>query len=182
MRSDIVIVIGGSASGKSEFAEQLSLSKSGDKEVVYLATMRNTDPESLKRIEKHKRRRKDGEYYTIEEGRYLSSALLRVFPKGASCVLLEGLGTMVSNFMFGEDELCKLDSDHISELIIKEIIQLADISESLIIVSDNVFGDGNMYDEMTAKYIDVCGKVISSLSSDACNVYEVVAGIPIKIK
>ena len=51
----VTLVIGGAASGKSEYAEARALSLPGKR--VYLATMRPSDGECLARIEKHRLRR-----------------------------------------------------------------------------------------------------------------------------
>ena len=51
------LVIGGSASGKSEYAEQLILSLSEGAPVDYIATMKCSDEEVKQRIEIHKGRR-----------------------------------------------------------------------------------------------------------------------------
>ena len=49
------LVIGGAASGKSEFAQRLIEEDAGGRELVYLATMESKDSESLATIERHLR-------------------------------------------------------------------------------------------------------------------------------
>ena len=52
MRGRLILVIGGSGSGKSAFAERTLLSQ-GEGRPVYLATMDQRDEESLRRIQRH---------------------------------------------------------------------------------------------------------------------------------
>ena len=52
----LILVSGGSASGKSEFAESL-VTSSGLEKRIYLATMQVWDAESVRRVERHRQMR-----------------------------------------------------------------------------------------------------------------------------
>ena len=52
----------------------------------------------------------------------------------------------------------------------------------LVIVSNNVFEDGNVYDKTTMAYIRAMGRINQKLAEMADEVVEVVVGIPIVIK
>ncbi|MEE1041956.1 MAG: bifunctional adenosylcobinamide kinase/adenosylcobinamide-phosphate guanylyltransferase, partial [Lachnospiraceae bacterium] len=91
------LVIGGSASGKSEYAEQhvLSLStpektspQSGNR--IYIATMQPFGEDARARIARHHALRRDRGFVTIE--RYTDLSGLKV-PEGSS-VLLEDMGNL----------------------------------------------------------------------------------------
>ena len=58
------LVTGGAASGKSEYAESLAMRLPGRR--IYLATMRPADPESLARINRHRRLRQGRGFDTLE--------------------------------------------------------------------------------------------------------------------
>ena len=58
------LVIGGSASGKSEFAEQLTLSLDGPR--LYIATMEPFGVEAQARIARHRTARRERGFETIE--------------------------------------------------------------------------------------------------------------------
>ena len=77
------LVIGGSASGKSEYAE-------------HIATLYPWDQECVARIEKHRRARKNRGFETVE--RYTDLAGLEL-PTDSN-VLLEGLGSLLSNELY----------------------------------------------------------------------------------
>ena len=52
----------------------------------------------------------------------------------------------------------------------------------LVIVSNNVFEDGEIYDETTMAYIRAMGRINERLAAAADEVIEVIAGIPVVIK
>ena len=67
------IVYGGSASGKSSYAESFAMSLQGDGRLIYIATMYpykwNTteiDPETMQRINRHRAMRADKGFDTVE--------------------------------------------------------------------------------------------------------------------
>ena len=81
------LVIGGAASGKSEYAESLLLGAPGPR--YYLATMEPMeDAECRARIEKHRRQRAGKGFVTIERGVDLAGLAL----PARGDVLLEDLG------------------------------------------------------------------------------------------
>ena len=61
------LVIGGSASGKSEYAEELIISLAGDENIDYIAPMKAYDEESVKRIDAHRIRRFGKSFVTMEK-------------------------------------------------------------------------------------------------------------------
>ena len=60
----LTLVLGGSASGKSEYAESLVLQTTGPR--FYLATMQVWDAECAARVEKHRRMRAEKRFETVE--------------------------------------------------------------------------------------------------------------------
>ena len=65
----IVVVIGGSGSGKSAYAEKCLLAMEAEKK-HYIATMRVFDEEGEKRVEKHRTMRREKGFLTIEIFRF----------------------------------------------------------------------------------------------------------------
>ena len=64
----VILVTGGSGSGKSEFAERL-LTLLQKKNRIYIATMQPYGEESLERIRRHQLQRKDRGFTTVERYR-----------------------------------------------------------------------------------------------------------------
>ena len=94
----MILVTGGSGSGKSAFAEDQVVSF-GEAERVYIATMFPFDEESKKRVQRHRNMRSGKGFETIEC--YTDLAQVRV-SKG-STVLLECMSNLVANEMFQEN-------------------------------------------------------------------------------
>ena len=94
----LVVVTGGSGSGKSAFAEDRVLSF-GEARRIYIATMQAFDEESHRRIRRHRRMRAGKGFETIERYTELDELIL---PKNC-VVLLECMSNLVANEMFRED-------------------------------------------------------------------------------
>ena len=90
----LYFIIGGAASGKSEFAEQMVCALPGKR--LYIATMTAADEESLERIRKHRERRSGLGFETLECGENLAAAEI---PEGTNA-LLEDLSNLLANEMF----------------------------------------------------------------------------------
>ena len=103
----LVVVTGGSGSGKSAFAEDRVLSF-GEARRIYIATMQAFDEESHRRIRRHRRMRAGKGFETIERYTELDELIL---PKNC-VVLLECMSNLVANEMFREDGFHPEVSDH----------------------------------------------------------------------
>lgn len=169
----LTVVIGGSGSGKSAFAEQKILSF-GEKKRYYLATMEIFDEESRKRVEKHRRMRADKKFETIECPTHLED----VEVTEGSVVLLECMSNLVANEIFSPGGR-KNDTERV---ILDGIRRLMEAAEEIVVVTNSVFSDGYEYDIETKGYLECLGKVNAGMASLADEVYEVVCGIPIPIK
>jgi adenosylcobinamide kinase/adenosylcobinamide-phosphate guanylyltransferase len=82
--------------------------------------------------------------------------------------------------MFSEKE--PLDSKTVTDKIINGISILQEEFAHLVIVTNNVFEDGKLYDETTMQYINAMGEINTKLATMSDKVIEVVVGIPIIIK
>ncbi|MBE5871289.1 MAG: bifunctional adenosylcobinamide kinase/adenosylcobinamide-phosphate guanylyltransferase [Lachnospiraceae bacterium] len=182
----MILVIGGSASGKSAFAEKLAKEReSGGK--IYIATMKPCDAECKERIRKHRERRKEADYETVEcFGRSLMEA--RRDKHAGKTGLFECMSNYASNVMFGDYDpfhavtFTKEKLQSLSEEMVSELSALNDRLEELIIVTNDVFSDGNVYDEMTMSYLALLGLCNQKLADKADQVYEVVCGIAVRCR
>jgi adenosylcobinamide kinase/adenosylcobinamide-phosphate guanylyltransferase len=165
----LILVSGGAASGKSEYAEQLAVQQVAD-HFIYLATMEVWDEESRGRVERHRMLRQGKGFSTLEVPRALETVQV---PSG-SCVLLECLSNLTANELFGpqgmEGALDRI-TDGLSHLISQ--------SSSLVVVSNELFSDGITYAPETEAYLAVLAQLNRWLAERADYVYEVVCGIPI---
>ena len=91
----MILVTGGSGSGKSAFAEDCVVA-CGEMPRVYIATMYPFDEESRKRVKRHRDMRFGKGFDTVEC--YTGLSEVRV-PKGCT-VLLECMSNLVANEIF----------------------------------------------------------------------------------
>ena len=70
----LIFVYGGTASGKSAYAESLAASLAQPAPLIYLATMDASDPESLRRIARHRQQRAFAPFRTVEQPRGIGQA------------------------------------------------------------------------------------------------------------
>ena len=174
----LTLVSGGSASGKSEFAESLVL-QSGCGERYYLATMIPFDDECRRRIARHRKMRAQKGFVTIETPVDLASHLPEGAPQGR-CALLECMSNLVANELFSPEQA--VDGSAVEEKILAGVQQLCSRCEQVIVVTNELFSDGVRYDEGTQRYLAVLGRINCRLAQLADTVYEVAAGIPIRWK
>lgn len=168
----ISFIFGGSASGKSEYAETLACEFTGEK--IYLATMHATDQESKRRIKKHQTMRKDKNFHTIEMATNLSHFQ---WDTHVDVILLECLGTLVANELFQEEGVFP----SVCEKIQNDLMFLSTCCKHLIVVSVDIFQDGILYEEGTRSYMEQLGKIHQNLSNISDQVVEVVYSIPVPL-
>ena len=176
----LTLVIGGSASGKSEYAERHVTALPGER--IYIATMQPWDEECLARIAKHQKARAHRGFATIECYRDLDR--LRV-PEGSN-VLLECLSNLLANEYFAcpvptDTEIGSASADVIETTVarvMEGIRSLRAQCSHLTIVSNEIFSGGSDYEGDTLGYMKALGLINRALAAEADRVVEVVCGLP----
>lgn len=186
------IVYGGSASGKSSYAESFAVSLQGEGRLLYIATMYpykwNTteiDPETMQRIERHRAMRADKGFDTVECYRHVE----HIVAKRQDVLLLECMSNLLANEMYLEPD-SNAGSDMaetmspVSNKIVQALIDLSTRVQELVIVTNDVFSDGGSltYDESTREYVKNLAEINCALAREAATVTEVVCGIPVIVK
>lgn len=186
------IVYGGSASGKSSYAESFAMSLQGEGRLLYIATMYpykwNTteiDPETMQRIERHRAMRADKGFDTVECYRHVE----HIVAKRQDVLLLECMSNLLANEMYLEPD-SSAGSDMaetmspVSNKIVQALIDLSTRVQELVIVTNDVFSDGGSltYDESTREYVKNLAEINCALAREAATVTEVVCGIPVIVK
>ncbi len=167
------LVTGASASGKSAYAEDL-LVHAESTEKYYIATMHPWGAEGAARVKKHRAMREGKGFQTIEAFHTLEALKL---PQKCS-LMLECMSNLLANEQF---ELGGTDEE-ILDRIRQGIQNLRKQTETLIIVTNEIFSDGCCYDPETVRYIRLLGSINIWLAEEADTVTEVVYGIPIRQK
>jgi adenosylcobinamide kinase/adenosylcobinamide-phosphate guanylyltransferase len=199
------IVYGGSASGKSSYAESFAMSLQGDGRLLYIATMYpykwNTtelDPETIQRIERHRAMRADKGFDTVECYRHVE----HIVAKRQDVLLLECMSNLLANEMYLEQDsddggLAETMSEvektgvgmsetlsPVSKKIVQALVNLSTRVQDVVIVTNDVFSDGGSltYDESTREYVKNLAEINCALAREAATVTEVVCGIPVIVK
>lgn len=165
------LVIGGAASGKSQYAEGLVLA-SPHRPRYYIATMEPFDEEGRRRVEKHRLMRADKEFETVEC--YFNLPSVRLPRRGT--VLLECIGNLAANELYSPNGAGS-GSGALSAMVDGVDALLAQCAD-LVVVSNEVFTGGADYTEGTEDYMRLVSGVNRALAQRADRVCEVVCGLP----
>ena len=178
----MILIIGGSGSGKSSYAEDYLSELSKGCKKYYIATMQVFDEEGRMKIEKHRNMRCGKGFHTIEQPTDIGAALngMEMADPKERSALLECISNLTANEMFSGAQM--RGSREVAEKIVNGIKQLDEELKHLVIVSNNVFEDGIQYDAMTMDYIRAMGMINERLAAMADQVIEVVVGIPVIVK
>lgn len=181
MSGHLILITGGSGSGKSAYAEQTLLSRmprDGSGRAVYLATMENTGAEAAERVARHRAMRErhgaaaGRNFVTLEQPVDLGGAA--VLP--GDWVLLEDLGNLLANEIWSPAGA----GEGAQARILTGMHALLERAALVVVVSVDVFADGCAYDPETLRYIRTLGALHRALSERAERVVEVVCGIPLE--
>ena len=159
--------------GKSAFAEEQIL-KFPEKNRLYIATMVCFDEESRQRVKRHRKMRKEKHFDTLE----CPTDLVHVRIPKDTAVLLECMSNLAANEVF----FAGRGKEHAYEAICDGILHLKEQAADVCVVTNEIFSDGMVYDKETENYQRSLGRINAYLAeiSDVC--YEVVYGIPLRIK
>ena len=168
----MMLLTGGSACGKSSYAEALCLHFSMPR--YYIAAMRPYGEGSEEKIARHRTMRADKGFVTVERYTGLSGLLL----PHRGIALLECICNLTANEMFDEQGNIKDPFD----AVISGVATLYGQCRHLIVVTNDVGSDSKDYDPGTRAYIRALGRINATLAGQADHVYELVCGIPIPLK
>jgi adenosylcobinamide kinase/adenosylcobinamide-phosphate guanylyltransferase len=177
MGRPLVLVLGGTRSGKSTFALSLIRELVGVQPVAYLATaMPDTGDDELDdRILRHRRQRPD-DWSTIEVGSDLPAAFREA---GDGPVLLDGL-TLWLSAVAGDTIL---DLDAILDGPVALALQaMAAHPAPVVVVSDEIGLGMVPMDPAARAFRDLQGIVHQRLAAIADQVHLTVAGLPLTLK
>ena len=185
------LVIGGSGSGKSAYAEtavcrcRRFLSEGINREVplYYIADMIPYGRETEKKIEAHRKMRSGKGFETLEWYVDLPGKLEdeRTPSLAGSCVLLECVSNLTANEMYEPGGAQNTGKDPV-ECIIKGVRMLKERCAHLVVVTNDVFRESVPDSEEMTAYKDNLAAVNRALAKMADRVTEVVFGRPVCVK
>ena len=166
----VVLITGGSRSGKSTYAENLALALS--ESPVYLATARIWDEEFRERVRRHQARR--GPRWTnLEEEKFLSRHDLT-----GRVVVVDCLTLWATNFFFDLES----DVDRALEAMKAEFDRFTAQDATFLFVTNEIGMGGTSDNALQHKFTDLQGWMNQYAASQADEVVLMVSGIPVKIK
>ena len=163
-----IYISGGCKNGKSHYAQRLA--KALGKPLYYLATMIPVDGEDEVRIERHIADRAGWGFETIERGRNILSALDGADLSGS--FLLDSVTALLANEMFPPTGF----DPSAPERVASELEAFLRRAANVVLVSDYIYGDAAMYDEMSEAYIAGLAHIDRRLAAASDALLEVSAG------
>ena len=175
----IILVTGGSRSGKSAFAQGLAEGLPGPR--AFVATCPVIDPEMNERIRRHQEARSLHEWQTSEAPLELAAALQGA--KDRPVVLVDCLTLWVNNVMYEAGR----QGTTVSEKEIAErcgpVLEAARSHGGTVIFVTNEVGMGLVPETpLGRRFRDLAGRVNQTVAAACDEVFLVVCGQPLKIK
>ena len=170
MLQRLTFVLGGAASGKSDYAEALAIATELPR--TYVATAQAFDAEMTAKIARHKDQRGAG-WTTIEAPLALPETLGGISPDGV--VLLDCVTLWLSNLLLQDDAAP-------DEPVARFLSALERMAGPVIVVSNEV-GQGIVPDNALARrFRALQGRVNREIAARADTVVAVMAGLPLALK
>ncbi len=170
-RGSRVLVLGGSGSGKSEYAERRLI----DSPTTYLAPGQptGTDPEWDARVQRHRERRPA--HWTTEETLDVTGAL----GSGGGALLVDCLSTWLARLM---DERGAWDGGPITDDVDQLVAAWRNTTRDVVLVSSEVGSGVVPATESGRRYRDELGRLNQRVAATADEVWLVTAGIPTRLR
>ena len=169
-----VLLLGGSKSGKSGLAQELSSMLASGGRKIYWATMEPVDGEDEARIEKHIEDRLGMGFETIECGK---SLLARADEAEGATVLFDSVTAYLANEMFGGGF-----DENAPERAAGELLELSLSCDNFVCVCDELFRGGEDHEGLTEDYVRGLAMICRTLAAHFDTVCEVVCGVPHTVK
>lgn len=179
----VILVTGGSRSGKSKYAEDLLKDKN---DVLYIATAIVTDNEMEDRIKKHRERRNHN-WKTYEGYKELHKAIEGYNEEN---IMLDCVTVMTTNLMFEENrDFDSMTKEGINNLLLniqqqfeELILSARELNKNLVLVTNEV-GYGLVPEYKLGRiFRDIAGSINQHIASLSDEVYLVACGLPLKLK
>lgn len=168
----LTLILGGARSGKSAHAE--ALVRASGLRPVYLATAQALDDEMRARVDHHRRRRRDGEGWTVVEEPLELAATLRTASAPDRAVLVDCLTLWLTNVL-----LADRDPEAESSRL---LATLPDLPGPVVLVSNEV-GQGIVpANALARRFVDEAGRLHQRLAAAAQQVILITAGLPLHLK
>ncbi len=175
----LILVTGGSRSGKSAHAQRLAESLPGPR--AYLATCPVIDAETAGRVRLHREARDAALWETIEEPLDLDGAIGRA--AGYRVLLVDCLTLWVNNLLYEAEQRGERFTEEAAAVRCRGLIAACAAFAGTVIFVTNEVGMGIVPDNAAARlFRDCAGRCNQLIAAAAGEVTLVVSGIPLRLK
>lgn len=176
MSSRLVVVLGGTRSGKSRFGRDRAAAFAGNGGVVYLGTIVAGDAELDERVRRHRLDR-PAEWTTLEVGTDLAGAIRSVAP--GTTILLDGL-TLWMSLVFGDDPG---PIDDVLDGPFADALEAIDARDGPVVVVSDEIGLGLVpLEPLSRAFRDLLGIAHQRLVARSDEAWFMVAGRPLALR
>ncbi len=175
----LILVTGGSRSGKSAFAQELAEAQPPPR--IFVATCPVVDTEMAARIRRHQALRDQRRWRTVEE----ETGLVRILEqlKGSPVVLVDCLTLWVNNLVYRASCHGREPDEEAMALEARRLCQATDHLVGTVIMVTGEVGSAVVPENRLARlYRDLVGRVNQEVARAADEVYLVVCGLPQRFK
>lgn len=170
INGQITLILGGTRSGKSSFAQ--ALAEKNEKSLVYIATAEAFDQEMTDRIERHQQDRGPA-WQTVEESHDIA-AVIAAHSSSQATLLIDCLTIWLSNLMLADSDV---------EAALEKLIDTLKAAPGSVILVSNEVGSGIVPESpLGRKFRDESGRMNQRLAAISDNVALIVAGLPLWLK
>jgi len=175
----LILVTGGSRSGKSGFALELAREYEGPR--IFLATAQPFDEEMARRIAAHQRDRPAG-WELREEPVRVPEALEGALRK-ARTVIVDCVTVWVANLLLADDSFDEGSAAAQAGSLVSRVRAAEASAAAAVIVVTNEVGSGIVPDNaISRRFRDCAGRANQVIACEADEVYAMISGIQIRIK
>lgn len=177
--AQMILITGGSRSGKSAYAQKLAESLAGPR--AFVATCPVIDDEMRERIRKHRQARQKRRWRTIEEPVDLPGALRDA--KQYKVVLVDCLTLWINNLMFEAEKRRKTISEESVTRQCQKLRTAGRAHSGTILFVTNEVGMGIVPENALARlFRDLAGRCNREMAQVCDRVVLLVAGQPLELK
>jgi adenosylcobinamide kinase/adenosylcobinamide-phosphate guanylyltransferase len=173
--SHLVVVLGGTRSGKSRYGRDRAAALAGEGPVVYLGTVVAGDDELDDRVRRHRADR-PAAWATIDVGRDLPGAIRSV--AAGSTILLDGL-TLWLSLVFGDQ---RRPIDDVLDGVLADVLAAIDAHDGPVVVVSDEIGLGLVpLEPLSRAFRDLLGIAHQRLVERSDEAWFMVAGRPLAL-
>lgn len=172
--ADLILITGGTRSGKSTFAQRCAEGHPGS--LLYVATATIADAEMAERVARHQQVR--GERWNLLEEPCDLCGRLPEAAAGQGAILLDCVTLWITNLLFAHNE----EPAAVLAEVRRFIVLLGQIEAPFYLVTNEV-GAGIVPENRLARlFRDLAGEVNQELAAAASSAWLVVSGLPLRLK